>query len=486
MKKIIFSLGIALTFSTVFSQSHVDALRYSQHIIGGTARYTAMGGAFGALGGDFSTLSHNPAGLAVYRGSEFTFTPEFYVNNTNSRYFGNEVSESKFSLNLNNLGYVASYKNSGALKYINFGIGYNKIANFSKSYQIQGNNPYSTYADYMAEQANTYGLDAFGSGLFYEGYAIDDSSGKADYFFINDKYFAIDTVIKQKITSKEYGKINEYTFSLGMNFSDIFYFGATIGWQPVKYESERVIRESDFQPGGDQLIKYTERLDVTGNGITGKFGAIVRPIPMLRFGAAYHLPVVYSLKEEYTPFLESIFGNPGIYSPRDAGASADILAMDYVITSPAKAIGSAAVIFGKSLILSADLEYIDYSKMRMRSSMADFDDQNDLIREVYSNTMNVKTGAEIRMGSLYFRGGLAYFGSPYAKTEENSDAFRMNYSCGFGIRDDKFFFDVAYQYLAYEERQYQYSVYVWNVLYEPAANLETKIHRLQTTFGFRF
>jgi hypothetical protein len=484
MKKIIFSLGLVLTFSVVFSQSHTDALRYSQHIIGGTARYTAMGGAFGALGGDFSTLSHNPAGLAVYRSSEITFTPEFHLDNTNSRYFGKEVSESKFSLNLNNLGYVTAYKNSGILKYVNFGVGYNKIANFSKSYLINGNNPYSTYSDYMAEQANVHGLDAFGSGLFYEGFAIDDKD--ADHYYVNKEYFINDTVFEQKFATKEYGKINEWTFSLGMNFSDIFYFGATLGWQPLRYESERTIREFDIRAGREQLIKYSERLEVSGNGITGKFGAIVRPIPMLRFGAAYHLPVVYSLNEEFTPLLESVWIKSGIISPRTAGATSDILAMDYVVTSPAKAIGSAAIILDKFLILSGDIEYIDYSKMRMRSDEADFDDQNELIREIYTNTMNLKVGAEFRMGSLYFRGGLAYFGSPYAKAEENTDAIRLNYSGGFGIRDEKFFFDVAYQLTSYDERQYQYSVTVWNNLYEPAANLDTKTHRLQTTFGFRF
>lgn len=483
MKKIIFSLGIVMTFSMTFAQSHIDALRYSQHIIGGTARYTAMGGAFGALGGDFSTLSHNPAGLAVYRGSEFTFTPEFYVDNTTTRYFGKEVPESKFTLNLNNLGYVASYKNNGALKFINFGVGYNKIANFNKNYVINGDNPFSTYSDYMAEQANTYGLDAFGSGMFYEGYAIDDY--ESDYYYVNPEYFFNDTIFEQNITSKEYGKINEWTFSLGMNFSDVFYFGATLGWQPLLYNSERIFRESDAMVGGDQLMEYTERLDVTGNGVTGKFGAIIRPIPMLRFGVAYHTPVVYALEEEYTPFLQTYWVQ-GITSPRDAGASEDILAMEYTISSPAKAIGSAAIILGKSLILSGDLEYMDYSKMRMRSDFADFDDQNELIRGVYTNTVNMKFGGEFRMGNLYFRGGLAYFGSPYDQAEENSDAFRLNYSCGFGIRDEKFFFDVAYQYTSYDERQYQYSVYVWDVLYEPVANLDTKVHRLQTTFGFRF
>ena len=49
------------------AQTDIDALRYSQTSIAGTARFTSMAGAFGALGGDFSSLATNPAGVAIYR-----------------------------------------------------------------------------------------------------------------------------------------------------------------------------------------------------------------------------------------------------------------------------------------------------------------------------------------------------------------------------------------------------------------------------------
>jgi hypothetical protein len=469
----------------LFAQSHVDALRYSQHQIGGTARYTAMGGAFGALGGDFSTLSHNPAGIGVYRSSEFTFSPEFYIDNTKSRYFGKEVSETKLSMNLNNLGYVATFKEkNGALKYVNWGLGYNKIANFNKSYTINGDNPYSTFVDYMASQATSYNLDAFNSGLFWEGYLIDYDDVD-NFYYVTPDYFANDTITEQKITSNEYGKINEYTLSVGFNFSDAFYFGGTFGIQPVRYRSERITREFDAAVRSDQFFKYTEDLKVNGTGYTAKIGAIFKPVQMVRLGAAFHLPVTYRLSERYTTELESIYQSE-IFTPRDAGSSSDYLESNYKVVTPFKAIGSAALVVGKFLLVSTDLEYIDYSSMRMSSSDFDLDDQNELIQDIYRENINIKLGSELRFGNTYLRGGLAYFGSPYAQQEDNTDAFRLNYSLGVGFRDKKFFFDVAYQFNTYDERQYQYSVYVWDVLYEPAANLDTKTHRLTTTIGFRF
>ena len=53
------------------AQDLVDALRYSQIQIQGTARSGSMGNAFGALGGDFTSVSINPAGIGLYRSGEF-------------------------------------------------------------------------------------------------------------------------------------------------------------------------------------------------------------------------------------------------------------------------------------------------------------------------------------------------------------------------------------------------------------------------------
>ena len=50
-----------MVYSTqLYSQNEIDALRYSQQNIFGTAKFNSMGGSFGSLGGDFSTLSYNP------------------------------------------------------------------------------------------------------------------------------------------------------------------------------------------------------------------------------------------------------------------------------------------------------------------------------------------------------------------------------------------------------------------------------------------
>ena len=89
MKNRILRIAIAISTIAANAQNEVDALRYSTQNLSGTARYAAMGGAFGSLGGEFSALSSNPAGIGMYQFSEFTFTPTLNLNSSNPLKFFN-------------------------------------------------------------------------------------------------------------------------------------------------------------------------------------------------------------------------------------------------------------------------------------------------------------------------------------------------------------------------------------------------------------
>jgi hypothetical protein len=66
MKKYFFLFTITLLIPFLIqAQDLADALRYSNLSVAGTARSGAMGNAFGALGGDFTSASINPAGIGV-------------------------------------------------------------------------------------------------------------------------------------------------------------------------------------------------------------------------------------------------------------------------------------------------------------------------------------------------------------------------------------------------------------------------------------
>ena len=69
MKKLFMSILCLVSFGFIHAQDLTDALRYSSGETQGTARFKALSGAFGALGGDISGISINPAGAAIFNRS---------------------------------------------------------------------------------------------------------------------------------------------------------------------------------------------------------------------------------------------------------------------------------------------------------------------------------------------------------------------------------------------------------------------------------
>ena len=99
MKKytLIISMGLLCTFCAT-AQNDIDAMRYSQLTFGGTARFASMAGSMGALGGDFSTLSFNPAGIAIFKKTELTISPSIFSQTTSSTYNGTNPNVSQIEI----------------------------------------------------------------------------------------------------------------------------------------------------------------------------------------------------------------------------------------------------------------------------------------------------------------------------------------------------------------------------------------------------
>ena len=108
MKKAICILASAFLLSggAVFAQGEMDAYKFSQYDLSGTARYLGMGGAFGALGGDISAMGGNPAGLGIYRSSEIVTTLSLSSMKTNTEWSGTKMDENRTKFNFDNIAYV--------------------------------------------------------------------------------------------------------------------------------------------------------------------------------------------------------------------------------------------------------------------------------------------------------------------------------------------------------------------------------------------
>ena len=115
MKKVLFLLGGLLSSLAINAQvlSNSDvAILFSGEENNGTARFNAMGGAFGALGGDLSAGDINPAGLAIFKNSSFSTSLGLRSTDINANFSGTNTLNQDDYLNLTQGGGVFVF-NSG-------------------------------------------------------------------------------------------------------------------------------------------------------------------------------------------------------------------------------------------------------------------------------------------------------------------------------------------------------------------------------------
>ncbi len=492
MKNLIIIVLLSLTFLTTRAQSDVDALRYSTTEFGGTARYSSMAGAFGALGGDFSTLSSNPAGIGVFKKSDFSVTPSFYFSQTNTFYNGTPGSDDKFNFNLGNAGVVfvmppTGQSTNSILKNFQFGFGVNRINNFNSRTIIQGNNEKNSISTYFADQA--YGIPSNEIEQDYDGYYTFDLKPAWWTYMIdtipgyNDQYYGIaeNGGVFQRKEINSWGSMNEMVFSLGANINDILYLGGTLGIPFIRYFEQAMYKEQDINgnvPDFDQLQVYDD-LHTTGSGINLKFGMILRPLRFLRIGAAIHSPTWFNNLKDYwySDFSNTAYGDT--YDQMTPNGT-----YNYDLQTPWRAIGSVSLILWKTALISADYEYVDYSSAKFRSrSYYDYDfyNENNAINNKYTATQNIRLGAEVRFGHFAVRGGTAFYGSPYQPGI--NDAKKIYYTGGLGFRDKNFYIDLAYVRSKKDEDYYLYnSPYVAT----NAATTELITNNVMLTLGLRY
>ncbi len=456
MTKKIFSI---LTFSVLFTciviaQNESDALRYAQTFPGGTARFSAMAGSFGALGGDFSSLSINPAGIAIYRGAEFSITPSVNYSQVKSKYFNTTEEDMKYNFNLNNLGLVFAIplNNQGTQngwQYFNIGFGFNRQNNFNNRWIAEGFNTENSFMTSMLVQANREGLDGldpFSTGLAWETYLLDYD----DSFFVDMP----DGQVLQRRETTHSGSLNELVFSLGANYSDRLYLGASMGIPNLRYKEESVFGEEDrdnINPVFNSLT-YTHYVSTKGSGFNFKLGAIIRLTDVIRLGGAFHTPTFFELDDRYHSSMRSDLNlNYDTNFKRSP-----IGRFDYEINTPMKAIGSLGLVFEGRGLINIDYEYIDYTKTRLRHSEYLFTNENNRIKKALTEQHNVRIGGELLLSPLIIRAGYAYYSSPY-KSDVN-DGQRSLIAAGVGIREGNYFLDFAYTYAFFSEDYYLYEL----------------------------
>jgi hypothetical protein len=479
MQKLLFSLLSVSLFYYSNAQTEIDALRYSKTDIMGTARFSAMAGAYGGLGADFTALSYNPAGIGFYQFSELTFTPSIFNNTATSYFAGEKNTDESMRFNFSNFGYVvSSQKNDKQWKRINMAFGYNRLANYKNRTYINGYNSNSSLIDHFVANANTQGvinnLNNFAELLAWNSYLFDPIDTIDNGNYISNLNSSLSKRQEKIIESN--GNSGEYVFTIGTSFEDKIYLGATIGMPNIDYREKSTYTEREFADTAAHLqsFEYREEFSTSGNGFNLKVGAIARLNDWIKVGGALHSPTFYEMEDEYSTAIRANF-NDTLGVKYDASPFGYF---NYELKTPWKTMGSIAINIKKQGLITADIEMIDYASAKFNSDTEKFTEVNKLINTTYQKATNIRLAGELKYKPFRIRAGYALFGSPY---KENAELKRKSYTFGLGVDRGHFIVDFAYILSEGSDEHFMYSA----DLIAPATVVSTTHHFL-FTLGLRY
>lgn len=549
MKKV-FALLLCGLPLFVNAQDAFDILQMSQTELRGTSRFQSMAGAFGALGGDLSTLTQNPAGIGVYRNSDLGITLSLDFNSTKSGV--DQINQTKF--NVNNLGYVGAIRlDSETVPNLNFGFTYNRLKSYNRHYIGGVGDISNSMSNYIAdgfvnipgyEAADLYWTDDFDPYNQYPyapwaAITTFDMPTKTDGYvgIINAEdgimkgLYVYDENTNRAITNgnafyevDERGHADEYNIAFGGNIANKVYFGLDFGILDLDYKSFQSYEEdlnnayimaddydlftsnmtSDNTAADWGLYNY---LHSEGTGVNFKLGLIWKPTQALRIGAAFHTPTYYDIRDTY--YVESSLsayqnGNQLYVADKGSNDGYDC-SSEYTIKTPWRFMGSLAGVIGKSGILSLDYEYVANQTMRMGDERnAEYYDVTQHVKSYFKPSHIIRLGGEYRVNPNWsLRAG---YSIKTTQVEKGVDNYELNIStagtnptyqydntvqhitCGLGYHYKSFYTDLAYVHQIRESVYNAFSPINDEYGYEPnvSADVKDNNNRISLTLGVRF
>lgn len=471
------------TCLSVSAQTPEDALRTAWFTQNGTARNMATGGVMGSLGGDITANHVNPAGIGLFKTNELVLTPGFGLNRNKFNYRGTDTLGSNDHFNYGATGIILSSASRSDRKWTSsaFAFSINQLANYNNHIQFKGFNNFSSFSEQYLEEltkdrADTFaalGNYIFGSSLAFRTFLIDTTSGPGGAVTGYQSLVPISTGVNQVYDATTHGGYHEIALGLSGNMDDKMYVGGSVTIPVISYTRDLTYSETDATNNPNNQFKsfeYKESFTSHGIGIGAKLGIIYKPQESWRLGFAFHTPQFIGYTDQIS---SSMVSNTETYAGIKSASSNNLNngkagERKYDLLTPWRAIASASYVFREisdtrmqRAFLSADIEYVNYRGARF--SPADknnnalityYQTMNDVIKETYKGNINVRVGGELKLHTIMFRLGGAYYGSPYA--DANLHANRILATGGVGYRDHGIFIDLSYAHTFTKDVQFAY------------------------------
>lgn len=484
MKKILLSLLIGGSFVANAQEPSIsDALRYSVENLNGTARFRAMGGAFGSIGGDMSAININPAGSSIFNYNQATISLSSFNKSNNANYFGTSSKTKDNTLDINQLGavFVFSDNNSkSGWKKFALALNYENTNNFDDFIVSEGVNPYNSMDNYFLNHAQGFelqylqtqpgesigslyqylgetqnlGFDAQQAFLGYQSYILSPFDDLDD--LNTDYYTNVPTggnyYHKNTIQAKGYN--GKFTANFSGAYQDKLYVGMNMNFHFTDYVRTSSLYESNLNPfyTTDYSIdsaRFNNELYTYGSGFSLNLGAIYKATDNVRVGLAYETPTWYRLNDELTQSISSYYNYTDpttlISTMDEAYFNPNVVNVypTYKIQTPSKLTASGTVLFGKKGLLSVDYISKNYSKTKFKPSSENiYNSLNTQMKNELQDNYELRIGGEYKIKQWSVRGGYRFEQSPYKVDYAFGDLFSYSGGLGYNFGNSKL--DISY------------------------------------------
>jgi hypothetical protein len=423
-----FFAATLMSFSQSLGYQDLGIL-FSQNDHIGSARFKAMSGAFGALGGDISSINVNPAGISVFKNSIFSGT----FNSKNSEInasFGDANFNDRRTLttnneymNLSHAGAVLVFDSAYSSEWSKFAIGFNYriTRGFSDNFSAEGNEAITTF-DTNPRDTNT---------------------PKTRYNFTDGQLF----------NTSYGGEITELNIAFSAVHQKKLHIGMSLNFYDLNFSQQSVLTELNSDVDGTILdVELYQENFTTGTGFSANAGFIYKAHQSVRFGLAYQTPTWYNELLQDTNYNQDSnidIGETTFFPENEETFSEfnDRQLISYRLQTPSKLTASAAIIFGKNGLLS--LDYINKNYRKIKLSNGVFTNENQHFQNDLKNTHNYNIGTEWRFDNFSIRGGYNFEQTPNTSNFINDNSVMSysdikGYSLGGGYNFGNFKLDFAY------------------------------------------
>ena len=444
MKKFISFVVFATLTGASYSQSlgyQNIATMFSNNDENGSARFISMGGAFGALGGDVSSMVINPAGISVFNDNNAAIA--FQTRNTNiaTTYYGNSLTTQEDFFNISNAGAVFTFENNIDNEWTKFAFGVNfRIStDFENRFNAKGNSGFSSF----------------------DSFPLDESQNPIVYNISEN----------QELSNFYNGELSELNFVFSGIYEEKLHVGAGVNFYDINFSQQVVLKENNNDGNENTLsAKFYQENFTNGVGFSLSAGFIYKPINTIRLGLSYQSPTWFTELIENT----NIINNDGFFGDTEIQVSNDDLIYDntfggnlpiqellYKLRTPAKITASTAFIFGKTGLISLDYSSKNYNGLYLSGD--NFSQENLFFDNQLKRTNSIHVGTEWRINQLSLRGGFQYEESPYTNSVLSDN--QETYSFGLGYNFGSIKLNLAYRK---NNKNEQYNFYPQYNQVEPA------------------